>query len=176
MILGSPPTALQSFLDGPFAAQFSGANWTSNWSSASSTDTTAEIAPGETVATSSNTNQSGFQQLAQAYTMLNEFGGTALSQSAQQVLVSTATSLVTQGVNSMTATEAQVGASLGQITQANAAMGSQMTILQTQVGNLDDVDANSVATQLNTLTTQIETAYQLTAQLQKLSLAQYLPT
>jgi len=170
------PTALQSFLDGPFAAQFSGANWTSNWSSASSTDTTAEIAPGESVATSSNTNQSGFQQLAQAYTMLNEFGGTALSQSAQQVLVSTATSLVTQGVNSMTATEAQVGASLGQITQANAAMGSQMTILQTQVGNLDDVDANSVATQLNTLTTQIETAYQLTAQLQKLSLAQYLPT
>jgi hypothetical protein len=31
-------------------------------------------------------------------------------------------------------------------------MSSQMTILQTQVGNLDYVDANSVATQLNTLT------------------------
>ena len=75
----------------------------------------------------------------------------------------------------MTTTEAQVGSSLGQITQANAAMSSQMSILQTQVGNLDDVDPNSVATQLNTLTTQIETAYQLTAQLQKLSLAQYLP-
>ena len=55
-------------------------------------------------------------------------------------------------------------------------MSSQMTILQTQTGNLDDVDANSVATQLNTLTTQIETAYQVTAPLQKLSLAQYLPT
>ena len=63
-----------------------------------------------------------------------------------------------------------------QVTQANAAMSSQMTILQTQVGNLDDVDANSVATQLNTLTTQIETAYQITAKLQELSLAQYLPT
>ena len=60
--------------------------------------------------------------------------------------------------------------------QANAAMSSQMTILQTRVGNLDEVDANSVATQLNTLTTQIETAYQVTAPLQKLSLAQYLPT
>jgi flagellar biosynthesis activator protein FlaF len=55
-------------------------------------------------------------------------------------------------------------------------MSSQMTILQTQAGNLDDVDANSVATQLNTLMTQIETAYQVTAPLQKLSLAQYLPT
>ena len=51
-----------------------------------------------------------------------------------------------------------------------------MTILQTQIGNPDDVEANSVATQLNTLTTQIETAYQITEQPQKLSLAQYLPT
>lgn len=51
-----------------------------------------------------------------------------------------------------------------------------MTIPQTQVGNLDYVDANSAATQLNTLTTQIETAYQITAKLQKLSLAQYLPS
>ena len=108
--------------------------------------------------------------------MLSEFGGSDLSQSAQQVLVTTATSLITQGVSSMTTTEAEVGASLSQITQANATMSSQMTILQTQIGNLDDVDANSVATQLNTLTTQIETAYQITAQLQKLSLAQYLPT
>ena len=33
-------------------------------------------------------------------------------------------------------------------------MSSQMTTLQTQVGNLDYVDANSVATQLNTLTTR----------------------
>ena len=50
-----------------------------------------------------------------------------------------------------------------------------MTILQTQIGNLDNVDASTVAAQLNTLTTQLQTAYQLTAQLQKLSLAQYLP-
>ena len=127
----------------------------SNWSSASSTNTTAEIAPGETIATSSNANQPGFQQLAQAYTMLNEFGGRTSVSRAEQVLVTTATSLVTQGVSSMTTTEAEVGVSLGQVTQANATMSSQMAILQTQIGNLDDIDANSVATQLNTLTTQI---------------------
>jgi flagellar hook-associated protein 3 FlgL len=168
-------TAMQSFLTGPFAAEFSGTNWTSNWSSASSTNASAEIAPGQTIATSTNANQPGFAQLAQAYAMLSEFGGSALGEGAQQALASTATSLVTQGVSSMTTTEAGVGAALSQVTQANASMGTQMTILQTQVGNLDNVDANSVATQLSTLTTQIETAYQLTAQLQKLSLAQYLP-
>jgi flagellar hook-associated protein 3 FlgL len=54
-------------------------------------------------------------------------------------------------------------------------MSSQMTILQAQIGNLDNVDQYQVATQVNALTTQIQTAYQLTAQLQQLSLAKYLP-
>jgi flagellar hook-associated protein 3 FlgL len=55
-------------------------------------------------------------------------------------------------------------------------MSNQLTILQTQIGNLDNVDSSTVATQINSLQTQLETAYELTAQLQKLSLAQYLPT
>jgi flagellar hook-associated protein 3 FlgL len=50
-----------------------------------------------------------------------------------------------------------------------------MTILQTQIGNLDNVNSAAVAAQINTLSTQLQTAYELTAQLQKLSLAQYLP-
>jgi flagellar hook-associated protein 3 FlgL len=54
-------------------------------------------------------------------------------------------------------------------------MSSQMTILQTQIGNLDNVNSSAVATQLTQLSTQLETAYQLTSQITKLSLAQYLP-
>jgi flagellar hook-associated protein 3 FlgL len=50
-----------------------------------------------------------------------------------------------------------------------------MTILQTQIGNLDDVNSYQVATEVSTLQTQLQTAYQLTAQLQQLSLAKYLP-
>jgi len=167
---------IQNFLTGPFAAEFSGANWTSNWSAASSTNTSSAIAPGQTIDTSTNANQPGFKQLAQAYTMLTEFGGSQLSASAQEVVASTASSLISQGLSSLTGTEADVGAAQSEITQANSQMSSQLTILETQVGNLDNVNAAAVATQLNSLTTQIETAYQLTAQLQKISLAQYLPT
>ena len=167
---------MHAFLTGPFAAEFGGASWTSNWSAASSTNTSSQIAPGQTIETSTNANQPGFQQLAQAYAMLTEFGDSQLSASAQQVVASTASSLISQGLNSLTGTEADVGAAQSRITQANAQMSSQSTILQTQIGNLDNVNAAAVATQLNALTTQIETAYQLTAQLQKISLAQYLPT
>jgi flagellar hook-associated protein 3 FlgL len=183
---GFPPTdpaaasisasAFQAFLTGPFAAEFTGANWTANWSSASSTNTSAQIAPGQVIQTSTNANVAGFQQLAEGYAMLSEFAGTAISASALQVLASTAQSSIQSGIAALTATGAVLGAAQSQLTQANAAMSSQVTILQTQIGDLDNVDAASVATQLNSLTTQIETAYQLTAQLQKLSLAQYLPT
>jgi flagellar hook-associated protein 3 FlgL len=68
-----------------------------------------------------------------------------------------------------------VGESQSRITDANNSMSSQVTILQTQIGNLDNVDSYKVATEVNTLTTQLQTAYQLTSQLQQLSLAKYLP-
>src|SRR4029077_7309059 len=92
---------VQSFLSGPFAALFQGASWSADWSSASSVNTSVAIEPGQIVTTSTTANQSGFQQLAQFYTMLSEFGGSALSSDARQAVVTAASSLVSQGVDSM---------------------------------------------------------------------------
>ena len=173
---------MQSFLTGWFSDQFSGTNWSGdsttsgNWSSASSTNVTTEILPGETATTSTNANGAGFQQLAEGYAMLSQLVGLSLSASAQQTLISTASSLINQGISSMNDTEATLGTTQTQVTDANTSMSNQLTILQTQIGNLDDVDSEKVATQLSSLQTQLETAYELTAQLQKMSLAQYLPT
>ncbi len=168
-------SAMQSFLSGPFAALFQGASWSANWSSASSVNTSAEIAPGQTVTTSTNANQPGFQQLAQAYAMLSEFGGTALSTDAQQAVATAASSLVSQGVDSMINTQAVLGESQSAVTNANNSMSSQLTILQGQLGNLDNVNSTATATQISSLTTQIQMAYELTTRLQQLNLAQYLP-
>ena len=168
-------SAMQSFLSGPFAALFQGASWSSDWSSASSTNTSAEIAPGQTVTTSTNANQPGFQDLAQAYTMLSEFGGSQLSGATQQALVTAASSLVSQGLDSMTTIQAELGSTQSAVTTANNSMSSQLTVLQEQVGNLDDVNADATAAQINSLTNQIQMAYELTSRLQQLNLAQYLP-
>ena len=167
---------MQSFLSGPFAAQFEGANWTTNWSTASSANTSSEIAPGQTIDTSTNANQPAFQQLAQGYAMLSEFAGTKLSSAAQGAVSSAASTLLTSGMNSTITTEAAVGSAQSAITDANSAMSSQMTILQTQIGAMDDVSADTVATQIGLLQTQIQTAYELTSRIHTLSLAQYLPT
>jgi len=168
-------SAMQSFLSGPFAALFEGASWSADWSSASSANTSAEIAPGQTVTTSTNANQPGFQELAQAYAMLSEFGGSELSGAAQQAVATAASSLVSQGMDSMTNIQAELGSTQSAVTNANSSMSSQLAILQQQVGNLDDVNANTTAAQINSLTNQIQMAYELTSRLQELNLAQYLP-
>ena len=110
--------------------------------------------------------------------MLTEFGGSALSTPrAAGGRHRPRRSLINQGVTSMTATEA--GARRGVKRRSPACQHID--------GAPDDDPADAdrqsrqrqhhaVATQLNSLQTQLQTAYQLTAQLQKLSLAQYLPT
>ncbi len=167
-------SALKTWLSGPFAAQFQGAPWTGNWSSASNTNSSEQIAPGQTIDTSTNANAPGFKQLAQAYAMLSELGGSELSQSAQQVVASAASSLVSQGVNATTAARTSIGAAQQQVSSANSSMASQLAILQTQIGGLDNVDPNKTATTINSLMTQLQTSYQLTARLQQMSLSHYL--
>ena len=144
-------------------------------SSASSVNTSAEIAPGQTVTTSTNTNQPCFQQLAQAYAMVSEFGGSALSAATQQAVATAASSLVSQGVDSMINVQAALGSTQSAVTGANGAMSSQLTILQGQLGNLDTVNATATAAQISSLTNQVQMAYELTSRLQQLNLAQYLP-
>ena len=166
---------MQGFLAGPFAALFQGSQWTSNWSSASSANVTDAVAPGQSVTNPVNANDGAFQQLAQAYTMMSQFGGTQISQSALGVVASAAASLITQGQSGMTQAEASVGAAQQAVTNANSSLSSQTTLLQAQLASFDNINANAVATQVSALQTQIQVSYSLTARLQTMTLAQYLP-
>jgi flagellar hook-associated protein 3 FlgL len=166
---------MQTFLAQPsLNNQFQGAGWAANWSSASSTNITSNISPTETIQTSTNANQPGFQQLAQGYALLSEFTGASINPAALQVVANQASSLINQGLTALTTTEATVGAAQQSVTDANTGMAAQMTILQTQIGNLDNVNLYQTTTLVSSLTTQINTAYSLTAELQKLSLVNYL--
>jgi flagellar hook-associated protein 3 FlgL len=166
---------MQTFLSSSaFTSQFQGAAWSSNWSSASSVNISSDISPTETIDTSTNANQPAFQELAQAYSMLNEFTGTSINSSAMQSVVNSASSLIGQAMTSLTSTEATLGSAQARVTDANDNMSAQMNILQTQIDSLDSVNAYQTATQVDSLSTQIQTAYSLTAQLQQLSLVKYL--
>ncbi len=167
-------SAMQSFLDTQFASLFQGANWTSNWSSASNQTLTSVIGPNQTENTSVSANQPAFQELAQAYTMLSSLGTQNLSQAAYQAVTSTATTLLTSAISNLTNLQAGVGQVQSSISSASNQMSLQMNVLSTQISNLESVNTYDASTRVSELQTQIETSYALTSQLQQLSLVKFL--
>ena len=75
----------------------------------------------------------------------------------------------------MITAQADLGLNQRAVTDANNSMSSQLTILQGQLSNLDTANPTTTATEISSLTNQIQMAYELTARLQQLNLAQYLP-
>ena len=71
--------------------------------------------------------------------------------------------------------QAELGSTQSAVTSANSSMSSQLTILQDQIGNLDNVNTTATAAQITGLTNQVQMAYELTSRLSQLNLAQYLP-
>jgi flagellar hook-associated protein 3 FlgL len=166
--------SMQSFLDNQFAPLFQGTNWSANWSSASSQTLTNQISGSQTASTSVSANNTAFQQLAQAYTMLAGLGTQNLGSSAYQAVTSTAQGLLTSAISNLTDLQASVGLVQSNVSSATNQMSLQMNILSTQIGNLESVNTYEVSTRITDLQTQIETSYSLTAQLQQLSLVKYL--
>jgi flagellar hook-associated protein 3 FlgL len=170
-ITGAQMTA---FLNGPFAALFSGANWTSAWSSASDTAVSNRIGANQTVTTSITANQPAFQHLAQGLTMISAFAGLDLSTGAYTSLMSTAQSVMSTANNQLIEANAAVGTMQNQVNQANSAIGLQQNVLNTRIDANEAVNSYDVASQVSNLTTQLQTAYSLTAQIHKLSLVNFL--
>jgi flagellar hook-associated protein 3 FlgL len=178
---GSPPdfstttgAQMTSFLDNQFSSLFSGANWTSDWSSASDTTLSNQISTSSKQSTSVSANRAAFQQLAEAYTMVSSLGSQNLTSDAYQAVVTKAQSLVSSAITGLTDIQANVGVVQSNITSSNTQMSAQITIFSTQVDNLESADAYNAATNVNNLQTQIETAYSLTNQLKQLSLVNYI--
>jgi flagellar hook-associated protein 3 FlgL len=165
---------MQSFITTDFAPLFQGTNWSSDWSSASSTTTSSEISPSQSATTSVSANDSAFQNLAEAYTMVAALGTQNLGSAALQTVVSNAESLMNTGLSGLTSIQSSVGATQDDITSANNQMSVEMSVLSTQIGNLENVNPYEASTEVSNLQTQLETAYSLTSQLSQLSLVKYL--
>ena len=171
-------TQMTSFLNGPFAALFSSSNptpnWTSTWSSASSATLTNRVSTSQTISTSITANDPAFQSMAQGLTMLGEFGGLSLSSSAYSALVTSAQSTINTANSQMIEASAAVGTMQNTVNDADSAISLQQNVLTTQINNTESVNSYDVASQVSALTNQLQVAYSLTAQIQKLSLVTYI--
>ncbi len=167
---------MTTFLHGAFSQTFTGSNGQWSWSSASSQTISSTVAPSQTLTTSVSANQSSFQQIAQAYTMLTEFTGSSLNADAQAAVVSSASALMSTGIGNLTNIQAGVGAAQAEVSTADTQLASQVGVLQTNVSDATSVDTYALSSQVTALQTQLEASYELTSRLQSLSLVNYLPT
>jgi flagellar hook-associated protein 3 FlgL len=185
MAAQSPPVTSASNLTGAQMKDFittkvepmftSDSGW-SSWSSASDQNMTSRISNSEVVETSTNSNSSGMRYLALATSVTNALMGTtpALSQDAQNAVTDQAISYSRQAVDGLNSQASQLGLSQSRLTDANTTLNSQKTILNTSIGDLTGVDPYEASTKVNSLQTQLETAYTIVSKIQQLSLVNYL--
>jgi flagellar hook-associated protein 3 FlgL len=166
-------TDMQTFLDGAFRSLFDDPQW-SDWSAASSQDRQSRITATEVVESSVNANEQAMRKIAMAYTMVADLGVQGLNEGARRAVTETATQLIAEGINEVTALQAKVGGVQGRIGQVNDRMSMQLDILSRQVAGLEGVDPFEAASRVNVLMTQLETGYALTARMQRLSILDYL--
>ncbi|MFK3667210.1 flagellar hook-associated family protein [Ochrobactrum teleogrylli] len=165
---------MTAFLEGDYADQFNDANWDANWSDASDTVIKSRISPTETADTSISANADGFRKTMMSLAMMAEFSTIGLNNSAFQALTTHAMQTTTQAIAETTSEQTALGLAQSRTSQAVTRINAQQKILNQSVLNLEEVDPYEAATRVNNLKTQIETSYQLTVQLQSMSLLNYL--
>ncbi len=165
---------MQSFLNGSFANLFAPGNWTAGWSNASSQTIQSRISLSQTQVTSVTANDPALQKLAAAYTMVSDLGLGGLSTPAYETVVQNAIQYVDDAITGLIQVQASVGVMQKNVATANDQISSQDGLLQTYIGQLEDVDPAEAASKVNDLMTQIESAYSLTSKISQLSLVKYL--
>ena len=168
------PAQMQAYLDGPFAALNQGSGW-SNTSSASSTVLQTQIGPSETRNTSVSANTTAFQQLATAYTMIAELGGGNFTKATAQIISASAIKTLSTAISSLQGVASSVGTVQSDISASNDNMTAQISIMNIEIGNLENVNPYTAQTSISQLSTQIQASYSLTAQMEQLSIVKYLP-
>ena len=169
-----PAADMQAFLENAFADLFEGDDWTTNWSAASDQNVRSRISTYELIETSPNSNDMAFRKLASAYVMAFDLGAGNLNEATFKAVMDQAVKVTGEALGELAKVQANLGTAQQRVADANDRMSIQMNLMSTHINALESVDPYEAATRVNSLMTQIETAYALTARIQKLSLLNYL--
>lgn len=168
-------TQMENFLDTVVEPQFLGSGWQANWSEASDEAITSRIALNETMQTSVSANADGIRKLAMvSATVFDLLSSSTMSVAARSSLLTRAVGVVGEAISDLGTLQSKTGLAQQRVSEANQRLEMQMDVLERSVGKLEGVDPYEAQNRVSTLLDQIETAYALTARLQKLSLTKFL--
>ncbi|MBW8446830.1 MAG: flagellar hook-associated family protein [Arenimonas sp.] len=170
---GAAPS-MDDFITTVVEPMYSGADWSSDWSSATDEVMTSRISQSETVETSATANDKAMRYLALAAVVAKELLAMDLSDASRTVVTNKAieyTGVATTGLNSV---RTKLGLSENRIEKANESLQVQIDIIDTTLSGKIEVDAYEASTRVNNLLSLVEASYTLTAKIQALSLVNYL--
>ena len=170
---GAAPS-MDDFITNVVEPMYSGADWTTDWSSATDEVMTSRISQSETVDTSASANDKAMRYLALAAVVAKELLAMDISDASRTVVTNKAieyTGIATTGLNSV---RTKLGLSENRIEKANESLQVQIDIIDTTRTGKIEVDAYEASTRVNTLLSLVEASYTLTAKIQALSLVNYL--
>jgi len=168
------PAEMDNYLDTVLPTQFDNVNWAANWSTASDTATTVQIAINETVTSSVSANEQAFRDLAQGYAMIMSTGDESLSDGTYRVVLDKAIEKIGSAINGVTNLMGVLGTSQQRVERASESLDIQTTLLNERINSLESVNKEETAVLLNSALTQLETSYAVSARMQRLSLLNYL--
>ncbi|WP_075216180.1 flagellar hook-associated family protein [Mongoliimonas terrestris] len=165
---------MTAFIDGAYTSLFDDAGWKANWSSASDTAPIVRVTQDLSVATSVSANSQAVRDLVAAYAMVATFDLGFLSETASGAVLDGAIARLGAGIAGVTAHVADLGRSEAMAKAAGKETDLRLAITEQRIADLEGVDEFETAARLNTVQTQLEAAYQITARLRSLSLLAFL--
>jgi flagellar hook-associated protein 3 FlgL len=164
---------MADFLANEFAALFDDPQWGTTWSSAANEPVRGRISQTETIDTTVSANQPAMRKLAMVYTMVANLGIDQLGAEARQVVLDKAIDVLGDAEADLIAVQVGVGTAQNQVREATERLTLQQEILERRIAVLEGVDPAEAKVKIDTLTTQIEMSYSLTARLLRMSMLNY---
>ena len=171
---GLSSTDVTNFLDGPFAALFSGTSWASTWSQATDEAPVFRLQSGPPLTLTTTANASFSQTLAQAFTIMDVLGSSKINATAFISAVDTSLTLVSEAQVKVGQEQAQIGIGQGLLKDSLFTLQQRKPALMSLLSDLEGVDPYDAATRVNLLMTQLESSYALTGRISRMSLLSYL--
>ncbi len=167
-------TNMATFLDGAFSSLFDDPAWSTDWSTAYDTNISARISTSVTREVTTNANIDPIRSLTQALTMVADLGVEGLNENAFDEIVARARVLTGEALVGLDQARASLGITQESIAHANEKMSKQVDLLTITVDKFESVDMYEASTRINSLLTQIEMSYAVTARIQNLSILNHI--
>jgi len=168
------PGQMETYLDGSFAGLFDDPAWQSTFSAASSTSLRDRISARDTIEQPVTANSDGLRSLFKVLVATIDSGAEALSADTFRTFAESGIKATGAAVNGIVRSQSDLGIAEDRLAKASDRINLERDIVERRVAELEGVDSYEAATRLNTLVTQLETSYAVTARLQQLTLLSYL--